>query len=100
MRNQDVPPNSSAWYYLENVEWTQYFNGAYALHAAYWHNSFAFTRSHGCVNLSILDAQWLFNWTTPYTPSDAKVVYSNTGDAGTWVWVHKTAPAPNLVITQ
>ncbi|MCU0520345.1 MAG: L,D-transpeptidase [Anaerolineae bacterium] len=100
MRNQDVGPDSSAWYYLEDVEWTQYFNGAYALHAAYWHNSFAFTRSHGCVNLSILDAHWLFNWTTPYTPDDAKVVYSHDGDAGTWVWVHKTAPAPNLIITQ
>ncbi len=69
MRNQDVTPDSPAWYYLEDVQWTQYFNGAYALHAAYWHNSFGFTRSHGCVNLSILDAKWLFDWTTPYTPT-------------------------------
>lgn len=100
MRNQDVGPDDPGWYYLENVEWTQYFNGAYALHAAYWHNSFAFTRSHGCVNLSILDSHWLFNWTTPYTPPDAKIVYSHDGDVGTWVWVHKTPPAPDVVITQ
>ncbi len=99
MRNQDVTPDSPAWYYLEDVQWTQYFNSAYALHAAYWHNSFGFTRSHGCVNLAILDAKWLFDWTTPYTPSDAKVVYSSDGDAGTWVWVHMTSPSPNIAVT-
>ncbi len=97
MRNQDVGPENPAWYYLEDVEWTQYFNGAYALHAAYWHNSFAFTRSHGCVNLAISDAKWLFEWTTPHTPVDAHVVYSSDADPGTWVWVHMTAPAPNVV---
>jgi lipoprotein-anchoring transpeptidase ErfK/SrfK len=79
---------------LEDVQWTQYFDGAFALHAAYWHNSFSFTRSHGCVNLSILDAKWLFEWTTPYTPVDTKIVYSSTDDPGTWVWVHKTGPIP------
>ena len=96
MINRDVGPDNPGWYYLENVEWTQYFDGAYALHAAYWHNSFSFTRSHGCVNLSILDAKWLFQWTTPYTPEDAKVVYSDSSGAGagTWVWVHKTPPIP------
>jgi len=94
MINRDVGPDDPGWYYLENVEWTQYFNGAYALHAAYWHNSFSFTRSHGCVNLSILDAKWLFEWTTPYTPPDVKIVYSSTADPGTWVWVHKTGPVP------
>lgn len=96
MINRDVGPDNPGWYYLENVEWTQYFDGAYALHAAYWHNSFSFTRSHGCVNLSTLDSKWLFDWTTPYTPEDAKVVYSDSSDAGagTWVWVHKTPPVP------
>jgi len=94
MINRDVGPENPGWYYLENVEWTQYFNGAYALHAAYWHNSFSFTRSHGCVNMSILDAKWLFEWTTPYTPPDVKIVYSSDANPGTWVWVHKTGPIP------
>ncbi len=96
MINRDVGPENPGWYYLENVEWTQYFDGAYALHAAYWHNAFGFTRSHGCVNLAILDAKWLFEWTTPYVPPDTKVVYGNSfGSApGTWVWVHKTSPFP------
>jgi lipoprotein-anchoring transpeptidase ErfK/SrfK len=96
MINREVEPGDPAWYYLENVEWTQYFDGAYALHAAYWHNAFSFTRSHGCVNLAILDAKWLFDWTTPFTPEDAKIVYSEESGAGagTWVWVHKTSPFP------
>lgn len=100
MRNRDVGPESGAWYYLEDVEWTQYFNGAYALHAAYWHNSFAFTRSHGCVNLSILDAKWLFAWTSPHTPAGANVAYSNEAEPGTWVWVHMNTPSPNILASR
>ena len=96
MRNQDAPPSSPLWYYLEDVQWTQYFYEAYALHAAYWHDSFGFTRSHGCVNLSILDAKWLFAWTRPYTSPDEKITYSTHADPGTWVWVHRTPPSPNV----
>jgi len=97
MINRDVGPDNPAWYYLEDVEWTQYFNGAYALHAAYWHDAFSFTRSHGCVNLAILDAKWLFGWTTPFAPEDTKVTYSaeSGAGAGTWVWIHKTGPFPD-----
>lgn len=96
MQNRDVGPDNPAWYYLEDVTWTQYFNGAYALHSAYWHGAFGFTRSHGCVNLAILDAKWLFDWTTPYVAEGAKTAYSAADGpgAGTWVWVHKTGPFP------
>ncbi|HNT78484.1 MAG TPA: L,D-transpeptidase [Anaerolineae bacterium] len=94
MQNREVGPESEAWYYLEDVEWTQYFNAAYALHAAYWHNAFSFTRSHGCVNLAIQDAKWLFGWTTPYVPEGVKTAYSSEGAPGTWVWIHKTGPLP------
>ena len=71
MSNQDDPPDTPEWYYLEDVEWTQYFFEAYALHAAYWHDSFGFTRSHGCVNLAPLDSKWLFDWTSPHVTADA-----------------------------
>jgi hypothetical protein len=100
MSNQSVGPGSPEWYYLEDVEWTQYFNGAYALHAAYWHNSFAFTRSHGCVNLSIADSKWLFDWTSPHLPPGSRMALSSAAQPGTWVWVHKTAPSPNVVLSQ
>jgi len=44
------------------VPWTMYFDDQIALHGAYWHDGFGFRRSHGCVNLTITDAHWLFHW--------------------------------------
>lgn len=49
-------------YYLEDVPWTMYYDKARALHGAYWHNAFGAPRSHGCVNMSVGDARWLFEW--------------------------------------
>lgn len=76
MSNPNAKDGSPAWYYLEDVPWTMYFNGPYALHGAYWHDAFGFTRSHGCVNLAPRDARWLYDW----------------ADVGTPVWVHFTSP--------
>ena len=50
------------YYYLERVPWTMYFDGGNALHGAYWHSSFGYPRTHGCVKLAPADAHWLFNW--------------------------------------
>jgi len=49
-------------YYLEDVPWTMYFDGARALHGAYWRANLGFPQSHGCVNMSVADAHWLFDW--------------------------------------
>jgi lipoprotein-anchoring transpeptidase ErfK/SrfK len=49
-------------YNLPNVPYVQYFVGNYALHGAYWHNQFGTPTSHGCVNLRVGDAAWLWNW--------------------------------------
>ena len=49
-------------YYLEDVPWTMYFDEARALHGAYWRANLGFPQSHGCVNLSVGDARWLFDW--------------------------------------
>lgn len=51
-------------YYLEDVPWTMYFDGARALHGAYWRAKMGFPQSHGCVNLTVGDAHWLYNWAT------------------------------------
>jgi hypothetical protein len=61
----------SDFYYLEDVPWVMYYDQKRALHGAYWHNGFGYPRSHGCVNLSLADAEWLYNWT----------------EEGTWVYV-------------
>jgi hypothetical protein len=50
-------------YYLQDVPWTMYFDQARALHGAYWRAKMGFSQSHGCVNLTVGDAHWLFDWT-------------------------------------
>jgi lipoprotein-anchoring transpeptidase ErfK/SrfK len=49
-------------YYLPNVPYTMYFYKGYGVHGTYWHNNFGTPMSHGCVNLSIPDSEWLFNF--------------------------------------
>ena len=46
----------------------QNFSGPHALHAAYWHDAWGQPKSGGCVNLSPIDAKWLFEWTEPKVP--------------------------------
>ncbi|MBU4224575.1 MAG: L,D-transpeptidase [Chloroflexi bacterium] len=53
---------SGPGYYLPDVPYTMYFYKGYALHGTYWHSNFGTPMSRGCVNLSIPDAGWLFNW--------------------------------------
>lgn len=53
---------SGPGYYIEEVTWTCYFYSGYALHTAYWHDSFGRPHSHGCVNLSPYDAWWIYQW--------------------------------------
>lgn len=50
------------YYYLENVPWTMYYDGPRALHGAYWRQRYGYELSHGCVNLSVGDSSWLFEW--------------------------------------
>lgn len=59
------------YYLLEDVPWTMYYDGPRALHGAYWRAMYGYEQSHGCVNLSIGDAHWLYDW-------------ANVGD---WVYV-------------
>ena len=61
----------SDYYYLEDVPWTMFFDEGRALHGAYWRAWFGYPGTHGCVNLSIGDSAWLFQW-------------ANVGD---WVYV-------------
>ncbi len=74
---------------LRDVPWVMYFNGGFALHAAYWHDDFGRVRSHGCVNLAPIDARYVFNWSTPQVPDHwhgASAV--PPFEEGTLVYVH------------
>ena len=53
---------SGPGYYLPDVPYTMYFYKGYSFHGTYWHNNFGVPMSHGCVNMSIPDSEWLFNW--------------------------------------
>ena len=53
---------SGPGYYLPNVPHVMYFYAGYAIHGAYWHNNFGHPMSHGCVNLPLGAAAWMYNW--------------------------------------
>jgi len=65
----------SDYYQLDDVPWTMYYDKSRALHGAYWHDMFGYKTSHGCINLSVSDAHWLYVW-------------SHVGD-----WVHVWDPS-------
>ena len=49
-------------YVAENVPWVSYFYSGYAFHGAGWRSSFGYSDSHGCVNMPVSEAQWIYNW--------------------------------------
>ncbi len=54
---------SDDFYALDQVPYHMYFNWREALHGVYWHDNFGYYWSHGCVNLRVSDAKWLWdNW--------------------------------------
>jgi hypothetical protein len=64
----EAPPGTIP-YGVEDVPHVMYFNlDAEALHGAYWHNNFGTPMSHGCVNLPLDIAAFLFGWAPLGTP--------------------------------
>jgi len=77
---QDLPGD---FYYLQEVPWTSFFDGGIALHGTFWHDGFGYPQSHGCVNMSITDAHWLykfiedeFDWREPVNGGASVYVYT------------------------
>ena len=57
------------YYNLKDVPWVQYFyTSGESIHGTYWHDLFGRPRSHGCVNVSIQNANWLYLWASLGTP--------------------------------
>jgi hypothetical protein len=83
VQHEDGEPH----YSLEDVPYVQFFDNAVGLHGTYWHGDFGHPRSHGCVNLSTLDARWLFGFTGPHMPAGWGAVYPTDVDLGTVVRV-------------
>jgi lipoprotein-anchoring transpeptidase ErfK/SrfK len=65
-------PMSGPGYYLPGVPYIMYFYKGYGVHGTYWHNNFGTPMSHGCVNMTVDEAQWMYGF----------------AQIGTWVNVH------------
>ena len=78
------------YYFLEDVEWVQYFYEDYGFHSAYWHDNFGEPMSRGCINMRTEDAKWLFDWAGPdaSNPDKSGWVTSDGVNQGTLVVVH------------
>jgi hypothetical protein len=80
-----APKNSPAWYAPTRINYAmQYHSNGYFMHDAWWRTQFgpetnyphqdpngdpfAGQGSHGCVNLSLSDATWLYNFVSSGTP--------------------------------
>ncbi|WP_017660071.1 L,D-transpeptidase [Baaleninema simplex] len=55
-------------YDVPDVPYTMYYDGNYAIHGAYWHDSFGVPVSHGCTNVAVDHAEWLYYWASVGTP--------------------------------
>lgn len=54
---------SGQHYRVEDVPYVMYFDDlGNALHGTYWHNNFGTPMSHGCVNLPMDIAAWMYEW--------------------------------------
>lgn len=66
-----IPVMTYAWNYgpgnpnnynLPGVQWNMRILPHIYIHSAYWHHNFGHVMSHGCINTSIPDADWIYHW--------------------------------------
>ena len=58
----DLITMDGADFYLPDVPTAMFYDGNYSIHGTYWHHNFGTPMSHGCVNMSVEDAEWLYNF--------------------------------------
>jgi lipoprotein-anchoring transpeptidase ErfK/SrfK len=83
---------TGTYYYLPNVPYVLFFYQGYGFHGTYWHTNFGTPMSHGCVNLSIGNAEKLFYWAGPTLPLGKNSIMASDENPGTKVVVHGIAP--------
>ena len=67
-------------YDLPGVPWVLYITeSGISFHGTYWHNDFGYPHSHGCINLSVQSAKWLYRWTLPQVGLDKEYIYGFEG---------------------
>ncbi len=69
MRAIEGERDTDAWFDLPGVPWNTFFTyEGIAIHGTYWHNDYGAPRSHGCVNVPIAVAKFIYRWTIPTAP--------------------------------
>lgn len=61
-RIQDMGCYEGAPYCTKDVPWITWFAPNIGFHGTYWHNNFGQRMSHGCVNLPIDLAKYVYDW--------------------------------------
>jgi hypothetical protein len=79
------------FYFIEEVPYVMYFHEEMGLHGTYWHDRFGYRQSHGCINLSIMDAWWLYQFTEGEQYQNAWVYVYSSGTYRTDLpsWAHR-----------
>jgi hypothetical protein len=68
-----LDPSDPEYYYTPDVPWIMYFlEGGFAIHGAVWDDMWGTPTSHGCVNVPVDLAAFLYDW----------------APLGTLVWIH------------
>jgi lipoprotein-anchoring transpeptidase ErfK/SrfK len=80
-------------YLADEVPFVQFFKKGRALHGTFWHDGFGRRHSHGCVNLSFADAEWLFRWAPPELPPGWHSIAPPAARRG-MLWVQIQAAGP------
>ena len=67
-------------YDLPGVPWVSFLTTTgVAFHGTYWHNDYGLPRSHGCINLNLSAARWLYRWSNPSVPQQERTWLTSTG---------------------
>jgi hypothetical protein len=65
---------------LPGVPWVSFLTTTgVAFHGTYWHNDYGLPRSHGCINLNLSAARWLYRWSIPNVPQQERTWLTSTG---------------------
>ena len=92
MAYSDMHGESDDPYDVDRVPYALYFDKNEALHGTYWHDRFGTRASHGCINLALTDARWLFDWSPPKLPEDWTTIDPRAaGLTSLWVLIKEKA---------
>lgn len=89
-RSDDMSPEQTEHraFFIADVPHAMFFEPPFAIHVAYWHESFGEPMSGGCINVSPHDGARLFDWTQPPLPPGWHGVGAGASfGPGTWVRV-------------